>query len=194
MLGLALINECIKRQIELVAIVREGSPKKVLIPDSSYITTVECNLSNINSFSLPRHNSYDTFYHFAWEGTDNSTRNSVDIQSNNIEYTLNAVSFAHRNNCKKFIGVGSQAEYGRVDGIISPNMKVSPDSAYGIAKYAAGKLSSILCEQLKMEFIWTRVFSTYGVNDIPSTMIMYCIDSLLKKQKPILTKFSEICY
>ena len=38
-----------------------------------------------------------------------------------------------------------------------------------------------------MDFIWTRIFSTYGVNDIPSTLIMYCIECFLKGEEPSLT-------
>jgi len=190
MLGLALIHECIRNQTEVTAIIRESSMKKMLVPESPLVTIVECNLNNLNECNLPSEN-YDAFYHFAWEYTDNKSRDFVEAQEQNIFYTLGAVKFAHKHGCKKFIGAGSQAEYGRVNGTISSDMRVSPDSAYGVAKYAAGKMTSVLCKQLGMSFVWTRIFSTYGLYDMPSTMIMYCIESLLKKQKPILTKCEQ---
>jgi nucleoside-diphosphate-sugar epimerase len=192
MLGLALLNECIKNKTEVVALIRENSKKRDIIPNSPYITVVECDLTKISTVAISVKEGYDAFYHFAWTVTDNKSRNFVEDQYHNINYTLEAVKFANRVGCKKFIGAGSQAEYGRVDGKISPSMRVSPDSAYGVAKYSAGKMAGVLCQQLGMEFIWTRIFSTYGINDMPSTMIMYTIDCLLKKQKPILTRCEQI--
>ncbi len=192
MLGIALINVCIENQVEVLAIIRKNSFNRNRIPLSELVTILECDLSEMSSYLLDDRIGYDAFYHFAWECTDNISRNNVVAQSRNISYTLDAVKFSHLIGCKKFIGVGSQAEYGRVSGIITPNEKVNPDSAYGTSKYAASRLSGILCEQMGIDFIWTRVFSTYGVNDMPSTMIMYCIEQLLKGEKPKLTKCEQI--
>lgn len=192
MLGLALINECVQKQTKVVAVIRENSSKRGLIPDHSLIEVVESDLENMKVLTLNNGEGLDAFYHFAWVSTDNKSRNFVEDQNRNIQYTLDAVKLAAKLGSKKFIGAGSQAEYGRVDGRIPPDMKVFPDSAYGIAKYSAGRLSAILSEQLGMDFIWTRIFSTYGINDMPSTMIMYTIESLLNKRKPLLTKCEQV--
>ena len=191
MLGLALLDECIKNKTHVTAVVRENSKKRETLPKSKLITTVECDISRLSELHSQKNKGFDALYHFAWESTNKTERDDIDAQNRNIGYTLDAVRFAHRVGCKRFIGAGSQAEYGRVEGIINPEMKVSPDSAYGVAKYTAGKLSSILSEQMGIDFIWTRIFSTYGVNDMPSTMIMYCIGCLLRGEKPILTKCEQ---
>jgi len=172
--------------------VRKNSYKKHLIPVSELITTIECDVSDFASIAAGRYESYDALYHFAWESTNNTERNNIDAQSQNIGYTLDAVRLASKLDCKKFVYAGSQAEYGRVEGLISPEIAVSPDSAYGVAKYAAGKLSNMLCGQLGVDFIWTRIFSIYGIHDKPSTMVMYCIASLLKGQKPSLTRCEQL--
>lgn len=190
MLGLALVNECIRQGIKVIAVIRENSAKQVLLPVSDILTVVECDLEKISKIEMSCRP--DVFYHFAWECTDNKNRNCVDAHYRNVGYTLDAVKLAHQLGCRKFIGAGSQAEYGRVSGIVSPDMRVAPDSAYGISKYSAGRMAAILCEQLGLEFVWTRIFSTYGINDMPSTMIMYCINSLLKSEKPALTKCEQI--
>jgi nucleoside-diphosphate-sugar epimerase len=191
MLGLALVNECIANNTYVLAIIRKNSVKRCILPKSELVTVVESDISELKCLAVDSQRSCDTFYHFAWEATGGSQRNDVLAQNRNIGYTLDAVQLAHRLGCGLFIGAGSQAEYGRVEGKISPNMNVSPDSAYGAAKYAAGKLAAIYAGQLGMECIWTRVFSTYGIHDMPSTMIMYCIDSLLKGEKPLLTKCEQ---
>jgi len=191
MLGLALIDKCIANKVEVVAIIRKGSRKRHLVPSSSLVTIVECDNSKLESLSISTDQTLSVFYHFAWDATAGTKRNAVDKQQENIDTSLGALRLAHRLGCGKFVGAGSQAEYGRVDGVIDPVRPVEPDSAYGIAKYAAGRLGAILAEQLGIDFIWTRIFSTYGINDTPSSMIMYCIGSLLRGEKPALTQCEQ---
>ena len=191
MLGLALINECIKENTKVLAIVRRESKKRDLLPNSALIKVIEKDLNELHDCKdIPKGN-YDVFYHFAWEATENKRRYDVEAQHSNIVFALDALKLAKQMGCHRFIGAGSQAEYGRVDGTITPDYRVAPDSAYGISKYTAGRLCLMLAEQLEIECIWTRIFSTYGICDMPSTMIMYCIDSLLKGEKPQLTKCEQ---
>jgi nucleoside-diphosphate-sugar epimerase len=191
MLGLALIDECLYHNTGVLAVVRRTSQKRKLLPKSNLLKIEECDLCELGAWQDISSDAYDAFYHFAWEATGNQSRNFVDAQYRNVLHTLNAVKLSHRMGCRKFIGAGSQAEYGRVEGIISPELRVAPDSAYGITKYAAGRLSGILAQQLGVDFIWMRIFSIYGVGDMPSTMVMYCIDQLLRGKKPQLTQCEQ---
>jgi len=187
MIGLAILDICIKNKINATCILRENSLKKHIIPSSPYVSSIICNINNYSQLAEKIEKPQDIFFHFAWTHTDNASRNLVDMQHENVHYSLEALHAAVKMNCSRFIGAGSQAEYGRVEGKISPTMKVSPESAYGVAKYAAGKLGAILAEQLGIDFFWPRIFSTYGINDMPSTMIMYCLKELMENRSPELT-------
>ncbi len=191
MLGLALIERCIQKGTGVVALVRRKSLKRWDIPNSPLVQVLECDMEDFTTTPSISDRGFDVFYHYAWGGTDNRSQSAVGLQESNIGYTLDAVHFARTLGCRRFIGAGSQAEYGRISGAISETMKVNPDSPYGIAKYAAGRLAGALCAQLGIEFIWTRIFGAYGENDRPSTMIMHCIDHLLKGKKPVLTKCEQ---
>lgn len=90
--------------------------------------------------------------------------------------------------CKKFIGSGSQAEYGRFEGNLNADVPANPENGYGIAKLCAGQMSRIACEQKGMEHIWTRILSIYGPYDGDRTMVMSTIGKLLDGEKPALTK------
>jgi len=94
--------------------------------------------------------------------------------------------------CKKFIGAGSQAEYGIVTEPLKPDTPVNPLSGYGIAKYAAGKLSGLLCTQLGLQFNWVRILSVYGPHDGAHTLIMYAINELRAGRSPEFTKCEQI--
>lgn len=172
MLGVALIEECVRNDVEVWAVVREHSKRLERLPKSALVHVVNSDLGAISDINFPS-DDYDCLYHFAWAYTSKSTRNNPELQLMNIRYTLDAVRLAERSGCKKFIGAGSQAEYGMCKDIITTQMKVEPESAYGICKYAAGKLSKKLCNEYGIVCVWGRVFSLYGENDNDGTMIQY---------------------
>jgi len=187
MLGLALIDECLENDTDVVAVIRKNSSKINYLPNSRNIKVVECDITDVSSLSDSIGRGFDAFYHFAWEGTSSVERINVSTQNKNIGFTLDAVRLANVLECRKFIGAGSQAEYGRISGAINTDVTASPENAYGIAKYTAGKLSSLLAKEMDIEFIWTRIFSVYGSYDSHNSMVMYCIRSLLNNEKPRFT-------
>ena len=182
MLGVALVKECIEHGIEVLAIIRRHSLHKDRLPDSELLVVCECNLDSLDDLDTfeKMDRPYDVFYHMAWAYTAKEQRDNPVLQEKNIKYTLDAVRLAKELGCKKFIGAGSQAEYGKVDGIITPDTPVNPLTAYGMAKYAAGVMSKKLCEQCQILHIWGRIFSVYGRYDREGTMINYAIDCFLK--------------
>ena len=100
---------------------------------------------------------------------------------------LEAVKLAGRLGCKVFVGAGSQAEYGRVSGILTPDTPCAPENEYGRAKLRASKETRALCHTLGMRHVWTRILSIYGPYDGDRTMVMSLITALLNGQKPSLT-------
>jgi len=171
MIGLALIKQCIQNGIEVLAFVRPNSFKLNRLPDSNLITIVNCGLDELTDFKPTETEMADVFYHFAWEHTDKSGRCDCDKQLKNVSHTLSAVRLAKRMSCKKFIGAGSQAEYGRTSNPLTGVTPVNPENAYGIAKYAAGKFAVQECKKLNMENVWVRILSVYGANDNDNTLL-----------------------
>lgn len=180
MLGCRLTEDCIKNNVEVVALVRKGSPAADRIPQNKLVTVVECDLDGLKTLDCG--GQCDVFYHFAWGGTSRQMRDDPRIQAANISYTLDAVNLAHRLGCRAFVGAGSQAEYGVYTGKIFPDTRVQPVTAYGIAKYSAGKLAAKLCKERGLECIWTRIFSVYGEHDNENTMIKYALRQFLGGQ------------
>lgn len=182
MIGAALTAECIRHNVEVLAIVRPGSVHRSRIPCSDRVKVYECYLDSLHSV-CPDSTDYDVFYHLAWDYTAREMRDNPVLQEQNIKYSLDAVFLAHKLGCKKFIGAGSQAEYGPVDSIISEATPVNPQTAYGSAKLAAAGLTGKLCEQYNMIHIWTRIFSVYGRYDHAGTMLVYAIERFQRNEK-----------
>jgi len=190
MIGTALTKYAVKEGIEVLCIARKDSGKLDNIPKSEL---VKVEYSDINEYhNLNLDGNYDAFYHLAWEKTFVASRDDVDTQVNNIQYTLDAVRLAKRLGCKKFIGAGSQAEYGVATEPLKPETPVNPESGYGIAKYTAGKLSRLLCSQFGLQFNWVRILSVFGPSDGANTLIMYTINELQAGRSPELTKCEQI--
>ena len=193
MLGIALIQACISRGVHCLCFVRPHSKNLNRLPVSPFITVAECDLADLESYAPPAAQcGCEVFYHLGWGSTSKTTRNSPEAQCANITHTLAAVHLAKKLGCHTFAGIGSQAEYGRVNAQITPNTPVNPDVAYGVAKYAAGRLSSILCSQLGLRHIWGRVFSVYGPWDNEGTLLRTLLESLLRKQSPAVTKSEQL--
>ena len=99
----------------------------------------------------------------------------MHLQTGNIAYTMDAVELAERLGCHTFIGAGSQAEYGRVDGKLTPDLPAHPENGYGMAKLCAGQMSRVVCAKKKMRHIWTRILSVYGPYDGSGSMVMSAV-------------------
>jgi len=190
MIGAALARCAVVNGIEVLCIVKKDSGRLSNIPQSKL---VKVEYSDINKYhNLNLSGNYDVFYHLAWEKTFGASRDDVDTQIDNIQYTLDAVRLAKKLECKKFIGTGSQAEYGIAAEPLTPETPVNPRSGYGIAKYAAGKLSRLHCSQLGLQFNWARILSVFGPLDGAHTLIMYVINELRAGRSPELTKCEQI--
>lgn len=187
MIGTALIETAVRNQTEVYAVVRPDTSRIGRIAKSPLVHTIEGTLERMQEIdAIP--GDCDALFHFAWAGTGRSDRDDPELQEKNIRYTLEAVELAEKCGCKRFVGAGSQAEYGPVYEVIDEDTKCAPAISYGIAKYSAGILSRKLCERKNIAHVWGRIFSVYGPHDNKGTMLDYAIDCF---QKGETAKFSS---
>lgn len=187
--GSAVVRRALSQGLDVTCIVHQGSKRLSNLPQNEHVSVIECNLSDYASLQLD--GQYDAFIHMSWEKTFGASRDDAEVQARNIQYTLDAVQLAKRCGCTVFVGAGSQAEYGVQSVDLTPDLPVNPESGYGIAKYAAGKLSAMLCKSLGMRQNWVRILSVYGPNDGENTLISYVIRELKAGRSPELTKCEQ---
>lgn len=201
-IGMALVAELLQNNIEVTVFLRKDSERSGRIAESfgeelkrgnlsvEYVSLEELKHFMENVYTPGQQDS--VFYHLGWSGTFGKLRNDAVLQQKNVEYTLDAVRLADRLGCTKFIGVGSQAEYGRVSTRLTPDTDTVPENEYGRAKLAAGVSSRELCRELGIEHAWVRVLSVYGPYDGMNTMITSVIRGLLKGDRVSLTKGEQM--
>lgn len=189
MLGIALAKYAVTQGMEVLCVVRKTSKNLDALLKLNNLKIEFCDLDNYLNLDIT--GNFDAFFHLAWDKAHFSLRNDVYGHEKNIKYTLDAVCLAKKLKCSIFIGAGSQAEYGRVSSVLRTDTSVNPEIGYGIAKYAAGKLSRILCSQMNICHIWIRILSVFGPFMEEHTVIMYVLKELFMKRSPKLTKCEQ---
>lgn len=124
--------------------------------------------------------------HFGWEGVARSLRNDP-VQEQNFYLTQFFLKLSKKLQVRKFIGLGSQAEYGVKNAKIKESDSLNPTTLYGKEKVKACEFAKNFCEESEMEFAWLRLFSSYGPKDNPSYLIPYVIHKFLSREAPSLT-------
>lgn len=187
-IGTALVVELINAGIEVLVLCRKGSDRNTRIPIHPLVEKRYCGLEELATLENDTGKTYDVFYHLAWAGTTGQARNNMYLQNMNVRYTLDAVGAANRFGCTTFIGAGSQAEYGRVEGVLKPDTPTFPEMGYGYGKLCAGLMTRDYAKQLGMKHIWCRILSIYGPNDGMQSLVMSVIDAINKGNVPKCTK------
>ncbi|WP_194608029.1 NAD-dependent epimerase/dehydratase family protein [Clostridium vitabionis] len=185
-LGTALVRELVRRGAEVLVLVHPNSPRRANLPVHPGVRLLDCGMedfSRLENSSAP----YDVFYHLAWAGTSGAGRNDMYLQNANVRYALDAVGMAKRFGCRRFVGAGSQAEYGRVSGKLTADTPQRPEMGYGYAKLCAGEMTRDYAHALGISHVWIRILSLYGPKDGPQSMVMSTIRKLAAGEIPEFT-------
>ena len=186
-IGTALCSKLLSEGIIVYAVCRPDSKRVSALPKDNNLHILYCDAATLDTLpSLLK--QADAFFHFAWAHTIGPGRNDMPAQIDNIRFTIAAARAAAKLGCKVFVGAGSQAEYGRVEGKLEPDTPVHPENGYGMAKLCAGQMSRVECAHLGIDHIWARVLSIYGPHDGEATMITSAIRKLINGQKPSFTE------
>ena len=108
------------------------------------------------------------FFHLSWGGA----RDDFNAQYANVEGSLKAMDSAiamqeiiaanAAGTKLRFIGIGSQAEYGICEDEITEETPLKPFTAYGSCKAAAYHLLKSKARIGGIDFVWGRIFSLIG--------------------------------
>ena len=191
-IGRALIEELVAKRVEILLLLRP-SARAALIPVYPLLQRVDCPLNQLHAY-VRSGDAYDAFFHLGWSGTYGDAREDAAMQAENVRAACDAVALAARLGCRAFVGVGSQAEYGRVpDGVnLAPDTPCHPTSAYGRAKLLACERTRALCAAYGMRHVWARVLSVYGEWDAPHSLVMRAIAEFSRGECGAFTPCDQI--
>ena len=186
-IGLALIRKLLKENVEILLLQRERSAKRMYLPDDDRLEIDYCTLAELANYA-PAKNDYDVFIHLGWANTRRTLRDNMEEQLKNVAYSCAAVEVAHKAGCHSFVGVGSQAEYGRHSEPLRGDTLCTPENAYGIMKLSACYATRSLCKRYGMRHVWPRVLSGYGIYDNIGSIL---VSTILKSMDGKKLEFSS---
>jgi len=186
--GAHVVRALLDRNVETAVFLRHDGPPWRLAEVSSRLHVVRGDLAAPGA-SAPAIAAFrpDTVLHLGWEGVANTARNDPRQLGTNVTGTLALLDVVAAAGARTFVGLGSQAEYGRLEGRIDETHPTRPTTLYGVAKLAAGLASGIRATELGLRHVWLRLFSVYGPLDDGPWLIPYVTRALLAGDTPALT-------
>jgi UDP-glucose 4-epimerase len=190
--GAAVAREASRLGHEVLGSVRSAGRDHRLAGFKSALTVIELDLRNSEKLkSALQEFRPDVIVHSAWDGVSNKTHGDPLQITSNIETSCNLVTFGAQHGCAKFVGIGSQGEYGSFSRKINESDLPRPTSLYGASKLAVHVLTRQLAEQAQMAYAWVRIFSTFGPGDNQHWLIPSLIEQMLDGKRPQTTQGTQ---
>ncbi len=185
--GAAVVQQGIAAGHEVTAVVRsKGTAWRLAEQKDAQIEAIDLR-DRERIGSLCQRIRPDVVVHVAWAGVENKARFDRTQITDNIDSTVGLLEEAVIGGARKFIGFGSQGEYGPLNRRVSESDLPQPTTMYGAAKLATYHLSRQIAAQEGIDFAWMRLFSTFGPGDNPGWLIPSIIDQLKRGERVKLT-------
>ncbi|MDO4866003.1 MAG: NAD(P)-dependent oxidoreductase [Clostridia bacterium] len=191
-LGRNLIRRLCADNYHIYAVVRPESVNTDLLPKHENVTPVRCSLADLPARADLFPADCDCFFHFAWGGVNREQINSEEIHSRSREDSLAAVQFALDHGVKCFIDAGSRSEYGAEKQMFREDLECHPLVAYGRNKLKFYQQAHAMCKGSGMRFIHARIFSVYGVDDHPWSLIYTAVSKMMRNQEMELSHCTQM--
>ena len=172
-IGSYVVKNLLKQGHEILCLKRETSDLFRLNDCKNLLTWVETTDNWHDSFIEFRP---DVVLNLAWDGVSSTERIIWKKQVYNIIFQQVLLDLSLECGVKKFVGVGSQSEYGDFEGTINEEYPVNPKTAYAAAKVACLDILKSFCEINNIEWYWFRLFPLFG----PFESDIWLIPSLIK--------------
>lgn len=126
-------------------------------------------------------------YNLAWNGVSSADRVIWGKQVSNVALQQELLDLALECGCKKFVGAGSQSEYGDFENKIDENYPINPKTAYAAVKAASLTILKSFCEINNMDWYWFRLFPVFGPHETDRWLIPSLIKSIFTQESMDLT-------
>lgn len=134
----------------------------------------------------------EVIFHLAWNGVSAKDRVIWETQISNIGFQQELLDIALVCGTKKFIGVGSQSEYGDFEEKVDESYPESPKTAYAATKIASKVLLQTFCELNRIDWYWFRLFPVFGPYEAENWLIPSLIKSICQQTSMNLTPGEQI--
>ena len=126
-------------------------------------------------------------YNLAWNGVAAADRVVWEKQVSNVALQQELLDLALETGCKKFVGTGSQSEYGDFENKIDESYPVKPKTAYAAVKAGSLIIMKSFCEINNIDWYWFRLFPLFGPHEADRWLIPSLIKNIMTQDHMDLT-------
>ena len=179
--GSALVRELLDNGMEVYAAVHGGNRSN--LPDAKGLHVVDFDLSDAAGLTgkIP-FGACDTFYDFAWDGSAGSKRADVDLQLDNVRWTVDALRVSKELGCDRFLHAGSIMEHETMAAGYRDGNRPGQGYIYGCGKVAAHIMCMAVAAEMGVDLVWPEITNAYGPGErsprLVNTTIRKCIDGI----------------
>lgn len=124
-------------------------------------------------------------------------RKGIKLIKSHLHGVMNLLHLLQKKKIKKFIQIGSSAEYGKLKSPLSETNKCFPNTPYSIAKASCTNILLNLYLNVKFPATIFRLFQVYGPGQDDNRLLPYLIKSCLKNKKFKTTngkQYNDFCH
>jgi len=139
----------------------------------------------------------EILFHLAAYGVDSAQRDYIKAANINILGTINIFNALKGMGCKKFINMGSCAEYGDRKEVMHEDMCPKPVSIYGSSKACATIIAHQIALENNIDIITLRPFGVFGGWEERHKIFCHVILSIMEDRDIRLTscvQLRDYCY
>lgn len=145
------------------------------------MTYLQCDISDTTAMleTIP-HGMYDTFIHFAWNGSAGAARVDYNLQMKNALNTVECLKVAKELGCSRFIGAGSIMEY-EVEAVVhAQESQPGLEYIYGMGKHIAHSMCKSVAAKIGIDLLWPMITNAYGVGELSPRFVNNTLRKIIK--------------
>lgn len=143
----------------------------------------QCDISDTTSMlnSIPN-GLYDTFIHFAWEGSSGASRIDYNLQLKNAINTVECMKVAKKLGCSRFVGAGSIMEYEMETTIHKQGSQPGMGYIYGMGKHIAHCMCKSIAANIGIDLVWPMITNAYGVGELSPRFVNTTLRKIIENE------------
>lgn len=189
--GRQVVRALADQQKSLRVVVREGSSRPPQLPQADEVVQTPDLFRARRDWWKKVLADIDTVIHLAWyaePGKYLTSPRNLDCLHGTIEMAQACIDAGVR----RFVGIGSCAEYDLSRGMLSPSAPLDPQTLYAACKASAFQVLGQLLPGAGVEFAWCRLFYLYGEGEDSRRLVPYLRQQLAKGEPAELTSGRQI--
>lgn len=159
------------------------SDKPNRLKPNGNLTYKKCDIFNIEALlNLVSKDYYDTFVHFAWQGSAGPLRMDYNLQIKNALNTVECMKAAKTLGCKRFVCAGSIMEYEVEAAVHSQGNRPGMAYVYGMGKHIAHSMCKSVAAEIDIELLWPMITNAYGVGELSPRFVNTTLRKIINNE------------